>query len=240
MKILGAAVNWNDKWDNRPQLVIAVEELPKDEEFSYASKPLTSGSVLYRAEHDGFVRFYLHNPHDEQGFGGRTFELRDHLGDTFKIKGPWSSRASVINRYFQPHCTEVVFTTNPNDLERNSLRGAPMYGGAVTLDTAIEAVKMTGNWLARIVEGPSAEISYEPVMRWSVPKRIMTKIVGGPIGYAWEFVHPDIWSTQGFENYQHPINEIGYQPDVTMKMARDPITEDPPGVETEPLDPHRR
>lgn len=222
MKILAATVDWNDKFDNSPQLIIQVEQLHEDEEFRYASKPLIGGSTLYRAGHDGFVRFYLHNPHDEQGFGGRVFKLEGHYGETFKIKGPWSTRSGVINQHFMPHCTEAILTTS--DLNDRALVSA--YSSAVTLKVAIEAIKMTGNWFVRIVSGPNGETTYEPIMRRSLPKGLMSHIANGPINYAWEYVHPDVWSAQGLEHLRHSILEVGYLPVKTQAVATNPITED--------------
>ncbi len=218
MKILGAVVDWNDHYDNAPQLVIAVDELPGNEAYSYASKPLTGGRTLYRAEHDGFVRFYLHNPNDEHGYGERSFKLRSHHGEEFTIKGPWSSRSGVVNQHFSPHCTEVMYALDPDHLKVCPPRGIGIYSGVATLDVAIEATAITGNWLVRIVDRSSAEVSYEPVMRRSTPKRIMN---GMPdrANYSWEYVYPDIWNIKGSDHLRHAIPTIGYRPGDTLIIA---------------------
>lgn len=218
MEILGAKVNWNDKYDNNPELVITVKELPKEEEFCYASKPLGSGSVLYRAEHNEFVRFYYHDPRDESGFGGRTFTLKSNFGQDTEIKGRWSSRASAVNRHFRPYSVDVLFAIDGNHNHT--------YSGAVTLDAAIRAIKLTGNWLARVVEGPSTEVSFVPVMRRTAPKGIMSKVIDGIVDFAWEYEYPDVESIPGYKNLRHPIAKIGYRPGETRSFEDNPLTED--------------
>lgn len=122
MKILNVELDpphgfpWRD-------LVITVDHIPSLDEYRFDSFETDQGTVLYVAEHNDFVKFFAHNPNAENGFGGATFELTMRDGSVRTIKGPWSSRASVINEYFpELECTEVVLKTA--DRPNSRLHGA--------------------------------------------------------------------------------------------------------------------
>ena len=54
------------------------------------------------------ANYFVHDPNNETGFGGRTFTVKTADGPK-AFKGPWSSRCSVINREFgEPHIVEVT------------------------------------------------------------------------------------------------------------------------------------
>ena len=91
-------------------LRVHVDKVPEGSEFIYEAIPLDDeGRTLYIGTHGCLVRQYVHNPHNETGFGGATFTLRMRTGGEVTIKGPWSSRASVVNEYRpELRCCEVV------------------------------------------------------------------------------------------------------------------------------------
>jgi len=66
----------------------------------YTAIPRGSGphsSVLYFREHEGFANFFVHNPHDEAGFGGAVFSGTLISGESFSVRGPWSGSCALIN-----------------------------------------------------------------------------------------------------------------------------------------------
>lgn len=91
-------------------LRVHVDKVPECSEFIYEAIPLEDDRVLYIGTYGSLVRQYVHNPHCETGFGGAKFTLRMRTGGEVTIKGPWSSRASVVNEYRpELRCCEVVF-----------------------------------------------------------------------------------------------------------------------------------
>lgn len=91
-------------YSNPPDLLVEIEDAP---DFTYEVLPRPDGRTFYFAETDGFCSFYVHNPHAETGFGGSTFPLTLKTGEVRDVKGPWSSRSSVMNDLF-PHSKEVT------------------------------------------------------------------------------------------------------------------------------------
>jgi hypothetical protein len=58
-------------------------------------------SGIYRAEKDGEVLYFSHDPERPYGWGGWEFKVIMLDGSIRDIKGPWSSRAEVVNKYYQ-------------------------------------------------------------------------------------------------------------------------------------------
>ena len=97
MKILDARVRWYDGYANDPVLEILVDEVPNTSSIKHHKIDLGNG-VMYIGQKEGYVHYVFHNPRDEEGFGGALFNLPMEDGEVEKIKGPWSSRAGVINQ----------------------------------------------------------------------------------------------------------------------------------------------
>ena len=74
--------------------------LLKDEPKVYFAAPLEGGYTLYMNQDvdSGYSNFYLDDPTNHRGFGGREFELDMYDGETVTLKGPWSSNSGVVNR----------------------------------------------------------------------------------------------------------------------------------------------
>lgn len=106
MKLLHSEVDRHEGFANPASLLLTVDKLPDDSEFIY-KEVVFKDQTLYYAECDEIVRFYAHSPRNERGYGGRVFKLIMEDGTTKEIKGPWSSRAGAMNRYF-PHCVDCV------------------------------------------------------------------------------------------------------------------------------------
>lgn len=79
-------------------IYISIEDF-KAPEFVYQAWPNSHG-VMYVSmpREDGLCKFYSHNPNSEDGYGGAVFELRMEDGSLKQIKGPWSSRASRVQK----------------------------------------------------------------------------------------------------------------------------------------------
>ena len=62
-----------------------------------------------------FVRFFSHNKLNENGYGGFSFTLTMTDGSTRVVRGPWSSRAGVINFYFDMPAHEHIIECECSD-----------------------------------------------------------------------------------------------------------------------------
>jgi len=153
MNILSAEVNWWEGCLNRPTLTITVDRMPKRNEVSHKCIDDGSAGSIYYGELDGFVSFLLHDPGNESGYSGRSFDLRMENNSIRTIKGPWSSRAGVMNRLGLGPCVNVT-------IRDSSYPGSCLFAGAVTLEVAQQAAEMAG---ARMVLRDSyGEPVYEP------------------------------------------------------------------------------
>lgn len=123
-------------------LRVHVDAVPELDEFIFEEFQLDHGSTLYVGTCGVLVRQFAHSEDNETGFGGAIFALRMRNGETRMIKGPWSSRASVVNEYCpELRCCEVVFV---EDGHRCGLAGIN-----VTENTFRHLAEMAG---ARVVD----------------------------------------------------------------------------------------
>jgi len=129
MKITNVEIDWMEAWANDPRLKFTATDVPDFSEYVYTKK-----GNLYFAQHEcGLASFFSHDPNNETGFGGRGFELNMADGTTETIKGPWSSRCSVLNMHF-PHTTEVTYNRT---------------GGYLDVETAAWLVEKAGGKLVK-------------------------------------------------------------------------------------------
>lgn len=114
-KILDAKIDWAEKWDNSPKLMLLVDEFPNDADFLYRFNK----GLWFARNKEGWVKFYSHDGSDENrnGFGGSSFTIKTKEGEKV-LKGPWSSRASYANTIGFPLCLEVSITDKRGDFER--------------------------------------------------------------------------------------------------------------------------
>lgn len=134
MKILAAAVEWNEKYSNMPNLKILVDHIPTLQDYRFEQK----GSIYY-AELDGHVCFYYYKSPGE-GFGGRTYTLNMKDGTTKDLVGPWSSNSSSVNQTGFGPCAEIIATTDPTVWQQ----GFTFMAHNITLDKLKEAAKLCG------------------------------------------------------------------------------------------------
>lgn len=139
LNILRAHVDWNLEYANYPDLKVEVRKLPNTNAFRFRAHE-ARGHTFYWAEYDGFVRYFVHDHRNSEGFGGRVFNITMESGEKREIKGPWSSRAGVLNSVFPP-CVDVTAYT-PGDFTG--------VATAMTLPLATYAAMIAGVPLIRV------------------------------------------------------------------------------------------
>jgi len=166
MKVLKANIDWHEGFDNEPRLQVLVDKMNYDK-LKYEPFPITrisglSGeqaaivgtsdytfkgrdTVLYYAANKGLVRFLYHDPQNEHGYDGNVFQLILTNGETIKIKGPWSSRAGVVNQLVPDdpnlQCVDVSITDKPEVFEK----GFTYPSGTISLKLAKDAIMYLNN-----------------------------------------------------------------------------------------------
>lgn len=131
MRVLDAEVNWREHVANDPVLELHVDEIPDRREMRFEHN---AERGLWYGEHGGFVMFYSwKGPKNEGGFGGQHYRITTVEGEDVILKGPWSSRAGVMNKAGFGPCVRARITTDP------AIRKSG-HTGAVTLRVAKEAV----------------------------------------------------------------------------------------------------
>lgn len=140
MKILSAEVNWYENFGNSPDLMVVVDKIPALKGAIYQGHDFNEKCRLYYTFIDGYVDYFVHQRNYEEGYGGRTFSFfyqpkPDATPTYISIRGPWSSRAGVVNSVLERHCVDV--TIRPEN-------GGGWRTGAITLDLARVAAKLAG------------------------------------------------------------------------------------------------
>ena len=128
MKILAVDIDWHEGAANSPVLNITVDKTPT---LKYIKVPLTRFQTLYFGQQDGYVHYLLADEKDKKGFGGVIFNLTLVDGTGVTLKGPWSSRASVVNKMGLGPCVDVHINEKGRKLR---------FSGAVTLEFARAAI----------------------------------------------------------------------------------------------------
>lgn len=122
---------------------LLLERLPPIEEYRY--KVVRDGNrTFYVGLVDGVAHFFVHDPRNQQGFGGRTYSGVTEDGESFAVKGPWSSGPSEINALgILPPLVEASGTDDRTTFER----GHTFYAlSGVTLDLIKAAEKLLPGW----------------------------------------------------------------------------------------------
>ena len=153
MKVLKARIDWHFRYANNPSLEILVDKIPPKEDLIYEKRGDAWG--LYMAILDGYARYYAWNgPGNDGGFYGSEFPIMTTTGPV-TLKGPWSSRAGVMNRYFE-HVVDALITDNPEHWGKGYFTS-----GAVTLEVAREAIAMIPDVALVLIEDKS-DLTYYP------------------------------------------------------------------------------
>jgi hypothetical protein len=159
--------------NNTPHIVIyGLPEMPGFGGVIYETHEILDtrrpGTLYVGERPDGFVHFMLHRPTDETGYGGAVIPVQTKAG-AFTIKGPWSSRAGVVNAYRQRQadagqraCPDPVIEV----LIVEPKYGYKQHGYAMRVQTLIDlgVVFRAEHVDALGVRIPDAEPTYRPVM----------------------------------------------------------------------------
>lgn len=133
MKVLDASLwVYSKEVMSSHRLQILVDRIPKLEELRFSCK-----DGCYFAEKDGYVEFYYWSGKgNDGGFYGREFPIIMEDGKKVVLKGAWSSRSSIMNKFFK-QSIEISITENKNNFER----GYTFFGRAITVELAKDVVK---------------------------------------------------------------------------------------------------
>jgi len=125
MHVKSGYLNWMEGWHNATgiHLLMDENEMPAISDLRYEETKVNATTGVVFAEKDGFVDYFCYNS-DKNGYGGRTFNLKMKDGTEKSLKGPWSSRAGVMNAKGFTPCVDVT-------IEVSRYR---LYACAVTLD----------------------------------------------------------------------------------------------------------
>lgn len=156
MKALECSVEWYEKYANDPELRIIVDELPNQEDLRYKHIDL-GANELWFAEKEGYVSFFSWtSPKQDEGFGGRHFPITLEDGSMITLLGPWSSRAGVMNKWFLPQCLDVSLKPSHDKYDL-------WYGASVTLNFALEAIKLCVEPIDLVVKYKHGEYIFVPI-----------------------------------------------------------------------------
>ena len=128
MRLINARVEWNESYLNWPNLHITVDKLPSRETLLYEER-----NHIFYAERFGFVSFFYYSKPGD-GFGGSEFPITMKDKTCRILKGPWSSRASCVNKQGFGPCLDVTITETESQYKCN-------LAGAVTLHFAQRAMR---------------------------------------------------------------------------------------------------
>jgi hypothetical protein len=134
MNIISAKINWMKGYGNHPILEVTVDELPKLDELVYTRKPDGFYGAAYFAQSGDYVHFFYHSANNETGFGGRIFTGKLDTGETFKVKGPWSSNCQAMNMFGFPRTLECTYQTKKDG----------RIAGHILEPKALELIKQAG------------------------------------------------------------------------------------------------
>lgn len=194
MHVLDMAIDWNHGYANDPVLCLQVDRIFYREEFTYELK----NGIYYGVRNDQASFFAWQGPGNEGGFGGEEYTLTMGDGTTVTLKGPWSSRSSVINHLFKEQCIEVRLTKSPitQTPDGNVQSKSGFISGAITTRLAGECLNRLGAHLEKnclpfetiytIVDNESGGKRMRPAIRGV--KSITTDFTGTP---GWEVTYKD-------------------------------------------------
>jgi hypothetical protein len=139
-----------EQYANEPNLYLLLKDFLKTGELTYEKR-----GDCYFAEKDGYVDFY-HYVGPSDGYGGRHFTITMKDGSEKILEGPWSSRASVMNREGFTPCIEATITES----KEVWAKGYTFYASAVTVEVAKQALELLPTVLLRKRVDRNGEINY--------------------------------------------------------------------------------
>lgn len=139
----GGPIGENRRGPTGFSVELLLRRLPPIEEYRY--KVVRKGDrAFYVGLVDGVAHFFVHDPRDQTGFGGRVYSGITEDGEPFSVKGPWSSGPSEINALgILPTLAEASGTDDPATFKR----GYTFFAlSGVTLDLIHEAEGLLPGW----------------------------------------------------------------------------------------------
>lgn len=131
MEIQDAEVDWKKELGNDPQLILYVDEVLNYTDLEFEGS--REQGFWYGEDDDtGYVEFFAWSGGEQDGFGGRHYEIETVDGEEVTLKGPWSSRAGIANNLGYGPCVKTLYRTHPDQLGGRS--------GHLTLERAEEVV----------------------------------------------------------------------------------------------------
>jgi hypothetical protein len=131
IEIEDVEIDWKEEYANDPKLILYVDELPDRSEIQYEGSK--EEGIWYGEHESGYVSFFAWSGGQQDGFGGRHYEIETVDGEEVTLKGPWSSRAGVMNQRGYGPCLDVLYRTHLDQLGGQT--------GAITLEAAEEAAR---------------------------------------------------------------------------------------------------
>lgn len=120
MAILNARLRKNNRTSAPMELLVLVDEIPHPHDMRYYIQKRGDRTLFCSQPNNGLVLYGIHNPNDQQGSEGRISKIIDIDGKWHEFRGPWSSSAGLMNKYFpaSPDIVEVLVTNNRKHFER--------------------------------------------------------------------------------------------------------------------------
>jgi hypothetical protein len=108
VNIEDAEVEWREGVANPPQLVVYVDETPDYTDLTFEGS-VEDGFWYGEDPETGYVEFFSWDGGQQDGFGGRHYEIELEDGGAQVLKGPWSSRAGVANEKGFGPCVKALY-----------------------------------------------------------------------------------------------------------------------------------
>lgn len=144
-EVIDAQVDWVAGYGNPPKLEVQLDEIPDMSEVEFEARIFENGRGLYYSDHDGYVRYFTWSGDgNDGGFSGRGYDITLTNGVEMTLRGPFSSRAGVMNKYDFGPCVDVKVTTEESVMEK----GYTFSSAALSKELADEAAEMCGVSLA--------------------------------------------------------------------------------------------
>ena len=81
-------------------------------------KVINSDAIMYWSSFAG--RQLMEKPSDQRGYDGSLFILECEDGNTYRVKGPWSSSPDVVRKFCDPEykeCSRISLWDSTGDWE---------------------------------------------------------------------------------------------------------------------------
>lgn len=157
MKVINAKVEWFDRFSNNPTFDLLVDEDPNcwhdrkghkcvkqniynNPDVVWHTEPFADGKTFaWYMNQDGFVYFFMHNPSNQNGYGGAVYTIYDKSGIR-KFKGPWSSNSEFAAKFVGESILGGAMTCDPASFKQ----GYTFTAAYFTLRVAKVAAKLAG------------------------------------------------------------------------------------------------